>query len=71
MVKNLNYLYLGDNGTILSPVKLNEILYVTKYKLLADPGKILTKDDKNFYKSIVIPESELELWKEVEDIGQK
>lgn len=71
MVKNLNYLYLGDNGTILSPVKLTEILYVTKYKLLADPGKILTKDDKNFYKSIVIPESELELWKEVEDIGQK
>jgi hypothetical protein len=38
---------------------------VRKLKLLADNGKRLTKDNKTFVKSIIIPEDELEEWKEV------
>lgn len=65
MVKSLQYLYLGENGSILSPVKLTEIFCVKKYKLTASPNHKLTKDNINFYDTIVIPESELDLWYEV------
>jgi hypothetical protein len=65
MIKTVLYEYLGTNGTILSPVHLEDIYYVRKLKLLADNGKRLTKDNKTFVKSIIIPEDELEEWKEV------
>jgi hypothetical protein len=38
---------------------------------MADPGYILTKDNVNFYKTRIIPLSEVDLWKEIEDKGQK
>lgn len=65
MIKNLQYLYLGENGSILSPVRLTEIYCVKKYKLTADTNHKLTKDGIHFYNTIVIPESELDLWYEV------
>ena len=65
MTKEILYLYLGTNGTILSPIHLEDIYYIRKIRLDADNGKQLTKDDKNFVKSIVIPEEELEEWKEI------
>ena len=65
MTKSVLYEYLGTNGTILSPVHLEDIYYVRKYKLYADNGKQLTKDNINFFTSIVIPDEELEEWKEV------
>ena len=65
MRKTILYQYLGTNGTILSPIHLEDIYYIRKIRLDADNGKQLTKDDKNFVKSIVIPEEELEEWKEI------
>ena len=65
MKKSVLYEYLGTNGTILSPVHLEDIYYVRKFKLYADNGKQLTKDNKNFVTSTIIPEEELEEWKEV------
>ena len=65
MIKTTLYEYLGTNGTILSPVHLEDIYYVRKIKLQASNGKKLTKDGKNKVASIVIPEEELEEWKEV------
>ncbi len=65
MRKTVLYQYLGTNGTILSPIHLEDIYYIRKIRLDADNGKQLTKDDKNFVKSIVIPEEELEEWKEI------
>lgn len=70
MIKSLQYLYLGENGSILSPVKLTEIMCVKKYKLIASPNCKLTKDDIHFYQTVIIPENELSEWKEVNDIGQ-
>ena len=60
MIKTTMYTYLGTNGTITSPVHLEDIYYVLKYHLEADPNKFLTKDDKNYVKSITIPAEELE-----------
>lgn len=65
MRKIVYYEYLGTNGTILSPIHLEDIYYVRKLKLHADDGKRLTKDGKNFVVSVMIPEEDLENWKEV------
>jgi hypothetical protein len=39
MTKTILYKYLGTNGTILSPVHLEDIYYVRYYKLQADNGR--------------------------------
>ena len=65
MIKTTMYEYLGTNGTICSPVHLEDIYYIRKFKLQADNLKKLTKDGENFYRVIVIPEEELEEWREV------
>ena len=59
------YEYLGTNGTILSPIHLEDLYYVRKLQLLADNNKRLTKNGKDFVQSVVIPEDELDQWKEV------
>ena len=65
MIKTVLYEYLGTNGTILSPVHLEDAYYIRKLKLQADNGKRLTKNDKTFVRQIIIPENELEEWKEI------
>ena len=65
MKKQVLYQYLGTNGTILSPIHLEDTYYVRKLHIFADDGKSLTKDNKNFVFSVVIPEEELEEWQEV------
>ena len=65
MTKIVMYEYLGTNGTILSPIQLEDIYYVRKLQLLADNNKRLTKNGKDFVQSVVIPEDELDQWKEV------
>ena len=66
MEKTLHYMYLGENGTILSPVKLEGIYSVRKYQLTAGKDKMLTRDGKKFYSSILIPAGDLELWYEID-----
>jgi hypothetical protein len=65
MTKQVLYKYLGTNGVIISPIHLEDIYYVRNFKLTADPGKVLTKDNKSFISQIVIPEDELAEWQEV------
>ena len=65
MIKTPLYTYLGTNGTITSPIHLEDIYYVLSYRLEADPNKVLTKDDINFVKKVTVPESEVDQWKEV------
>lgn len=59
------YNYLGENGTVLTPVHIPGAYSIKKYMLAADDGKFLTKDGKNFVVTALIPESELSLWYEV------
>jgi hypothetical protein len=69
MTKQVLYTYLGTNGTICSPVHLEDVYYIRKYRLTADQGKRLTCDGKTYHDTVVIPEADLPLWKEV--AGQK
>ena len=69
MIKQIMYEYLGTNGSICSPVHLEDIYYVRKYKLIADDKKLLVKGSRN-EKSVLIPEDDLDNWKEVEE-GQE
>ena len=65
MTKEILYTYLGTNGTITSPVHLEDIYYTRKVRLSADAGKQLTKDDVNYSSVVTVPEEEVDLWKEV------
>lgn len=65
MTKQVFYVYLGTNGVIESPIHLEDIYYIRKLALIADPGKRLTKDGKHLVTSVKIPEEELEEWTEV------
>jgi hypothetical protein len=65
MIKTVLYEYLGTNGTILSPIRLEDTYYVRKLKLQADNGKRLTKNNSTFVRSVIIPEDELQEWTEV------
>lgn len=65
MKKTVLYQYLGTNGTICSPVHLEDIYYVRKYSLQADEGKRLTKDKKVYVQSVIVSEDEVDSWKEV------
>lgn len=68
MKQKIMYRYLGVNGVIDSPVLLEGVQHVKSVLLIADDGKQLTKDNKNFYHSIrVADEEEAALWKEVKD----
>ena len=64
MRKELLYTYLGTNGTITSPIHLEDIYYVRKLKLIADKGKVLTNGDVETY-SVIIAEDELDKWREI------
>lgn len=65
MKKHIYYTYLGENGTITTQIKLEGAYSVTKYMLVADNNKKLTKDNINFVKMIMVPASEADLWYEV------
>lgn len=66
MTKTTMYTYLGTNGTICSPVHLEDVYFIRKIKLVADQGKQLTKDGINFFPAIIVPEEEVADWKEIE-----
>ena len=65
MTKEVLYMYLGTNGTILSNVHLEDIYYVRKYRLWADEGKVLIKNGKVYGITEVIPENEINEWSEI------
>ena len=44
MKKEILYTYLGTNGTITSPVHLEDIYYIRSVRLSAGRKKMLTKD---------------------------
>lgn len=70
MTKTPLYVYLGTNGTIVSPVHLEDVYYTRRLALRADEGKKLTRDGKIFLTTTQIPEDELSEWREVDDPGQ-
>lgn len=65
MKKELYYLYLCDNGTLLTPAFMANVPHKKQYRLHAQEGYSLTKDDENFFDQVFVSEMELPLWKEV------
>lgn len=65
MTKEVLYLYIGTNGSILSPVHLEDTFYSRRIRLTAAQGKKVTKNYTQFYESIIIPEDEIDQWVEV------
>jgi hypothetical protein len=70
MKKQVIYKYLGTNGTIESPVHLEDIYYVRSVRLVAETGKALTNGDR-VVSSITVPEDEVDQWSEIESQGQE
>lgn len=66
MIKTLYYNYLGENGTLLTTVHLDGVYCVKKYMIDADEGKVLTKNGLNFKTQVLVPESEVDEWYEVD-----
>lgn len=70
MTKTILYNYLGTNGTIQSPVHLEDIYYTRSLLLRADEGKALTKNGTDTFKTVTIAEDDLDSWKEINLLGQ-
>lgn len=70
MIKSVLYNYLGTNGTIQSPVHLEDIYYTRSLFLRADEGKALTKNGVDTFKTVTIAEDDLDSWKEIDLLGQ-
>lgn len=63
------YRYVGRNGIVTTPVLLDDIKHYVYYSLKASNEKILTNGiEKRYF--VEIPEEELNLWREIDDIGQ-
>ena len=66
MKKEILYTYLGTNGTICSPVHLEDVYYVRKVRLRAEGNKKLTKDFIKYYSTVTVAEQDVDNWFEIE-----
>lgn len=64
MIKTVIYRYLGTNGTIESPVHLEDTYYTRMIRLSAEQDKILTNGTRKV-QNIMVPEDEVSEWTEV------
>jgi len=61
MIKTPLYTYLGTNGTLTTPIHLEDIYYVLSYRLEADTNKMLSRDGgKTMLKKVVAPADEVD-----------
>ncbi len=70
MTKQILYMYLGTNGTIESPVHLEDIYYTRRVRLMAGDKKILT-DGKQYRVIVTVPEDEVDKWREIPLSGEE
>ena len=72
MKKIVLYTYLGTNGSITSPVHLEDTYYTRKLRLIADNRfKRLTKDGKQLFEDVIIDENAFNEWYEIDIAGQE
>ncbi len=69
MKKQILYTYLGTNGTLTTPIHLENIYSIKKIFLTSDARKILTNGEVKLH-SITVPEDEVSQWYEIDDDGQ-
>ena len=66
MIKTLMYTYLGTNGTITSPVHLEDIYYIRLVMLRPSIGKVLT-NGVDIRTSALVAEEEADKWYEINE----
>lgn len=72
MKKVIYYTYLGDKGVLTTQLQIPGAISIKKIMLAADKGKKLTKDNEHFTSLILVPETEVDKWYEVDDVtGQE
>lgn len=64
MIKNRIYRYLGTNGIVETPIRLEGAPYVTVYELIAEGRHVLTDGERQVPR-IVVPQEDVELWHEI------
>lgn len=70
MITEKMYRYLGRNGSITTPIKLENIAPISMVSLKSESGKILTNGVRKSY-AVIVFEDEVDDWYEIEDNGQK
>lgn len=66
MIKIKYYRYLGNNGTLETPIEIPGVYHTSFYHLQAEDGKILT-DGTRQTDAVSVSESELDAWSEVDN----
>ena len=66
MKKEVIYRYLGTNGTLDTPIHLEDVYYVRMLRITADSQHALKRvDGDSLMHTALIPEEELDQWEEV------
>jgi hypothetical protein len=67
MITKTLYRYDNGEGIVYSlALPENQTEYTERYRLIADEGKVLTKDDENFYTVIDIDKADSLQWYEID-----
>lgn len=66
MITKKMFRYLGRNGTITTPIQLENIAPIPMINLIAEKGKILTDGHRKVYQVNVF-EDEVSNWYEIDD----
>lgn len=70
MITKKIFRYLGRNGTITTPIILENIAPIPMVNLIAEKGKILTDGHRKTYQ-VNIFEDEVNNWYEIDDDKEK
>lgn len=65
MRKQYMYQYVGENGILISPICITGVYTKRLVQLIADDGKMLTRDDVTQVQAITVPEESVNEWHEV------
>lgn len=69
MRKEIVYTYLGKNGILCTPVRIEGAISLKSVRLMAEDNHILTNGTDR-RKMVEVPEDEVDLWEEVPVDGQ-
>lgn len=60
------YQYVGNNGILISPICIEGAYSTRLVQLIAEDGKVLTKDGNSTIQSITVPENAIDNWYEID-----
>lgn len=60
------YQYVGNNGILISPICIEGAYSARLVQLIAEDGKVLTKDGNSTIQSITVPENTIDNWYEID-----